>query len=225
MGPCRFAEPVKGPVTLDTFAGGSATPQVVFFMTARIVKSVNVSIARPLRVNGRTVMSGIGKLSVSDDVAVRPLGLEGDEQADPSVHGGLSKAVYAYPAEHYSFWQTVRAQARVSLWDDDLPYGSVGENLTITGLSELQAWIGDLLVFPDCTLAVSEPRFPCGKFNAAMGFAQASKLMAQSGWCGFYLAVRRPGSIRAGQAFEVVPGPREVGIAELFRARRSVTSD
>ena len=73
--------------------------------------------------------------------------------------------------------------------------------------------------FPNCALAVSEPRYPCFKFNAAMGFAHAAKLMVQSAWCGWYLAVREGGTIAAGEAFEVVAGPREVGIAELFRAR------
>ena len=81
------------------------------------------------------------------------------------------------------------------------------------------SWIGDRLRFADCELAVSEPRYPCYKFNAAMGFAHAGKLMSQSAWSGFYLAVNRPGTLRAGEAFEVVPGPREVGIVELFRAR------
>jgi len=100
-----------------------------------------------------------------------------------------------------------------------LPPGSLGENLTLTGLLESQVCIGDLLRFADCELAVSEPRFPCFKFNAAMGFKQASNLMAANGWCGFYLAVRQPGSLRAGERFELIPGPREVGISELFRAR------
>ena len=95
----------------------------------------------------------------------------------------------------------------------------MGENLTIAGLLESQVWIGDLLKFPDCTLAVSKPRVPCFKFNAAMGFNQAAKLMWANGWCGFYLAVREPGTLTAGQAFEVVPGPREVGIEEVFRAK------
>ena len=80
-------------------------------------------------------------------------------------------------------------------------------------------WIGDVLRFPNCELAVSEPRYPCFKFNAAMGFKHAAKLMVESAWCGSYLAVRSPGTIAAGQSFELVPGPREVGIAELFRAR------
>jgi len=183
------------------------------------VLSVNVSPARPLAVGERTVLSGIGKRAVAADVAVRRLGLDGDEQADPSVHGGLSKAVYAYPSEHYPFWRTVRAQAGVSLWDEPLPWGWLGENLTLAGLVESQVCIGDVLRFPDCALAVSEPRFPCFKLNAVMGFAHASRLMVQSAWCGFYLAVRVPGRLRAGDAFEVLPGPREVGIVELFRAR------
>jgi len=147
------------------------------------------------------------------------LDLEGDEQADLSVHGGLSKAVYAYPREHYAFWQTVRAQARVTLWDEPLPPGALGENLTLVGLLETQVWIGDVLRFADCELAVSEPRFPCFKFNAAMGFEQAAQLMSANAWCGFYLAVRVAGTLRAGESFELVPGPRDVGVTELFRAR------
>lgn len=181
--------------------------------------SVNVSLACELEISGRKVMTAIGKLPVIEPVAVKPLGLAGDEQADLTVHGGLSKAVYAYPSEHYPFWQTVRAQAKVALWDEALPPGSIGENLTLAGLLENQVWIGDVLRFPHCELAVSEPRFPCFKFNAAMGFNQATKLMAANGWCGFYLAVRVAGTLQAGERFELIPGPREVGIQELFRSR------
>lgn len=181
--------------------------------------SVNVGLARPLAVGGREVQSAIVKRPHDGAVPVQPLGLAGDEQADLSVHGGLSKAVYAYPVEHHAFWQTVRAQAGVAAWGEPLAAGTLGENLSIEGLLESQVWIGDLLRFPDCDLAVSEPRFPCAKFDAAMGFPHAAKLMTQSGWCGWYLAVRRPGTIAAGQHFTVVPGPREVGITELFRAR------
>ena len=76
--------------------------------------SVNVSTARSITIDGREVLTAIGKRGVSGPVEARPLGLEGDEQADQSVHGGLSKAIYAYPAAHYAFWQTVRAQARVA---------------------------------------------------------------------------------------------------------------
>jgi MOSC domain-containing protein YiiM len=184
------------------------------------VESVNIGVARPLGVGSRSVPSAIGKRAVAGRVGVGRLGLNGDEQADLTVHGGVAKAVYAYPAEHYAFWQTVRAQARVSLREEEtLPPGFIGENLTLRGLRETDAYVGDRLRFADCELAVSKPRFPCHKFAAVMGFAQAPKMMWQSAWCGFYLSVLVPGSIGAGDAFELVPGPREVGIAELFRAR------
>ena len=181
--------------------------------------SLNVSLAQMRDIGGREVMTAIGKRPTASQVEVRPLGLGGDEQADLSVHGGLGKAVYAYPSEHYAFWQTVRAQANVAAWGDTMAPGALGENLTLAGLLEDQVWIGDVLRFADCELAVSEPRFPCFKLNAALGFKHASKLMVANGWCGFYLAVRVPGSLRAGETFELLPGPREVGIPELFRSR------
>jgi MOSC domain-containing protein YiiM len=181
--------------------------------------SVNVSLAEPLMAGGRSVLSGIRKRAVEGPVEVRAMGLAGDEQADPSVHGGLAKAVYAYPFEHYPFWQTVRAQARLAAWDEPLLHGFLGENLTLEGLLENDACIGDVLRFAHCALAVSEPRFPCFKLNAVMGFPHAVRLMQQSAWCGFYLSVREPGRLAAGESFELVRGPREVGIDELFRAR------
>lgn len=183
--------------------------------------SLNRASTSLLLAGGRAVLSGIRKRAVEGRVAVRPLGLEGDEQADPSVHGGLSKALYAYPAEHYAIWQTMRAQAGAGSWGETLPHGFMGENLTLTGLLEAEACVGDLLRFPDCTLAVSEPRQPCFKFEAVMGFKQASKMMVQSGTCGFYLAVREPGSLAAGESFEIIPGPRQVTIRELFLAVRA----
>ncbi len=188
------------------------------------ILSVNIARAQPLQIGPRRVMSAIGKRPVAPDstVAANPLGLAGDEQADLSVHGGLSKAVYAYPSEHYPLWQTFRAQARVSLWDEALAPGAFGENLTLEGVLESQVWVGDRLRFANAELAVSEPRLPCFKFNAAMGFSQAVKMMVQSGQCGFYLAVLRPGTLRVGEAFELMAGPREVSIPELFRARARV---
>ncbi|MDE2399318.1 MAG: MOSC domain-containing protein, partial [Burkholderiales bacterium] len=176
------------------------------------VLSVNRAQARPIRIGERSVLTAIDKRAVAGPVAVGPLGLEGDEQADLSVHGGLSKAVYAYPQEHYAFWRTVRAQARVALWDEALAPGAMGENLSLEGLLEDQLWIGDRLRLPNCLLAVSEPRQPCFKFNAAMGFKQASKLMAESGYCGAYLAVVESGSVAAGDSIELIPGPREVNL-------------
>lgn len=189
----------------------------------RRVIAVNTGQVREADIHGRKVATAYGKRAVAGAVEVRPLGLQGDEQADLSVHGGLEKAVYAYPHEHYPFWATVRAQAKAGLWDQDLdtalPPGSLGENLTLLGLLESQVWVGDVLRFAGCALAVSAPRHPCFKFDAAMGFKQASKMMAQSGYCGFYLAVREPGWIAAGETYELVPGPRDVSIRELFQAR------
>lgn len=183
------------------------------------VLSVNLARVETRLIDGRRVATAIAKRAVTGAVGVLPLGLEGDEQADPSVHGGLSKAVYAYPAGRYGFWQGVRAQARAGAPDEVLPPGFMGENLTIEGLDEAQCFIGDRWRLPGCVLAISEPRMPCFKFNAVMGFNQAGKLMAQSGWCGSYLAVIEPGRVQAGDVIEVIPGPREVDIRELFMAR------
>lgn len=182
--------------------------------------SVNLAAATPMQIDGRTVLTGIRKQPVAGAVAVTPMGLAGDEQADHTVHGGLKKAVYAYGQQHYAFWQTVRAQARVAAPDALLPPGSLGENLTIEGLDEGRLWVGDHLRLPGCELVVSEPRHPCYKFNAVMGFNQAAKLMWQSGYCGSYLAVLVPGTLCAGDEIELIPGPRQVGLGELFRARR-----
>jgi MOSC domain-containing protein YiiM len=186
--------------------------------TGRVLQ-VSVGRARRVAIGGRQVLTAIGKTAVDGPVAVHPLGLGGDEQADLNVHGGLSKAVYAYPSEHLPFWQTVRAQAKLALWDEALPPGVLGENLLLQGLLETDLFVGDRLLLPHCVLAVSEPRFPCFKFTAAIGFAQAGKLMVQSGYCGSYLAVIEPGRVQAGDPIELQPGPREVNIRQLFKAR------
>ena len=150
-----------------------------------------------------------------------PLGLLGDEQADLSIHGGLEKAVYAYPSEHYEFWRNARRKAGVSPMDDSFAFGMMGENLTLSGVIESDVWAGDVLRFTNCALAVTVPREPCHKFNAAMGFASATRLMATSGFCGFYLSVREAGSIKAGESFELIPGRRSVSIPQLFNAKMS----
>ena len=184
------------------------------------VLSVNVARAERLAIGACQVVTAYGKQPIAGEVSVRTLGLEGDEQADPSVHGGLAKAVYAYPHEHYAFWQVVRAQARVASWVDALNPGALGENLTLQGLLEGDMWIGDYLRLPHCVLAISEPRRPCYKLDHAMGFSQASKLMLQSAYCGTYLSVIEPGTVAAGDEATLVRGPREVNLRDLFEARR-----
>ena len=175
--------------------------------------SLQVGRIAAMSVGERTVMSGIVKRSVRGPVAVREMGLAGDEQADPTVHGGLAKAVYAYPIEHYGFWGDQRQALGLSA---ELPPGSLGENLTIEGLLESSLFVGDRLVFPDCELRVTQPRKPCFKFVASMGDPQAARKMVRTGFCGFYLAVDRAGQIEAGQAFELVEGPRETPLMTLF---------
>ena len=225
-GPLRLASEPAGQSSHDP-QGGNRTPakpgparvQAVSRRPTRVL-SVNIARAAPLALpDGGTVPSAIRKRPADGPVAVRLMGLQGDEQADPSVHGGVSKAVYAYPHTHYGFWQTVRAQAGVAAWGEVLAPGSLGENLTLEGLDETDLWVGDQLRLPHCLLAVSEPRLSCAKLNAALGFRHAEKLMAQSGYCGSYLVVLEAGTVSAGDAIQLLPGPREVNIRDLFRAR------
>ena len=182
--------------------------------------SVQTGRAQPLQAGGRTVLSAIGKRPVDGPVAVAPLGLAGDEQADPDVHGGLDKAVYAYPSEHLPFWQALRRERGASLFDESLPPGFMGENLSLEGLLEHEVWIGDELHFPDCVLRVSAPREPCFKFTAVMGLPDAGRVMMERLCCGWYLRVAQPGSIAAGQAFRLVPGVRGLRVSEAFAAKR-----
>lgn len=177
---------------------------------------VQTAKATGMMIEGRRVMTAIRKTATSGAVAVAPLGLAGDEQANPDVHGGLDKAVYAYPSEHYEFWRQARADKGLGLIDDSLPFGFMGENLTLSGLLESDVWVGDVLEFPNCTLRVTDPREPCFKFNGVMGFNTAAKAMAQSGFCGFYLAVDKTGTIAAGESFRLIAGSRQMSIPSRF---------
>lgn len=181
--------------------------------------SVQVGAARPLQTGSRRILSAIGKRAVAGPVAVQPMGLAGDEQADLSVHGGLDKAVYAYPQEHYAFWQAQRREQGVSLFDEVLPPGFVGENLSISGLLEAEVFVGDELHFAHCVLRVTAPREPCFKFNAVMGFKTASRLMAVQARCGFYLSVAKPGTLTAGEAFNLLPGRRALSIQQAITGK------
>ena len=180
--------------------------------------SVNVGRIQPLQVGKRTMLSAIGKKPQRGAVAVHSLGLSGDQQANTQVHGGLLQAVYAYPHEHYNFWQEQRRAHAPSLFDETLPHGFMGENLTVTGLLEDAVFVGDVLEFPHCRLRVTAPREPCSKFTAIMGFGQAAKTMVQAGCCGYYLAVETPGTICAHETASVHAGPRKTSIAQAFRA-------
>ncbi len=201
-------------------------------MTPITVISVNSARTQRLNLGGHRFASAIGKRSVGEQrVPVARLGLLGDEQADPSLHGGIGKAVYAYPSEHYPRWQAWREQALAQAPDlfgptgaEPLPWGFLGENLTVAGLTESQVWVGDELHGPPqadgsrLVLRVTAPRKPCGKLVAVMGYVAAARDMVRHGLCGWYLAVEQTGSVAAGDVFTLRPGQRHLCITEAIRA-------
>ena len=167
--------------------------------------------------NYKSVASAIHKKVVSDlenpiSVEITTLGVMGDEQADLSVHGGVEKAIYVYPAEHYAFWNTLLTrETKASV---RLQHGAIGENFTIEGLLETEVFVGDCLHIGDLEFAVVKLREPCFKFNAAMKYKGASKAMLQSGFSGWYLRVLKTGTLTAGAAINIIPGARETSIAQ-----------
>ena len=189
------------------------------FHTSPVRKILNINVGKvaPLFVKeGETthrVVSGIRKQIIELSVRVGPLGIAGDEQADLSVHGGLDKAVYLYPHEHYAFWRDARE--RMLKQKSELLPGAMGENLTTTGLLETDLWVGDRLQIGEAILEVTEPRSPCYKFGAVMGYAQALKHMLQSGYTGVYLKVIQTGELQAGENITLLPGRRETSIAQI----------
>ena len=179
--------------------------------------TIQIGHVRPLRVGGRNMVSAIGKTTVSGPIDVGILGLAGDEQADLSVHGGLSKAVYALPSEHLTWWQAQRQTRGATMFEEALAPGHLGENLSLHGVLEQDLFVGDRLDFGGVVLRVTQPREPCGKFNAVMGYAQAAKDMVQSGRCGFYLAVDQVGRLQAGASFQIISGPRSVNVVQALQ--------
>lgn len=186
--------------------------------TRGAILSLHVGQVRPLKVGERVVRSAIAKQAVSGCVPVAALGLQGDEQEDLSVHGGVRKAVYALPRKHLAWWQAQRMQAGATLFNEAIEPGQLGENLSLEGVDEHEVFIGDELRFEGgVVLRVTEPRQPCSKFNAVLGYERAGKDMVQSGRCGFYLAVQRTGCLSAGERFTLHGGPRETSIATALQ--------
>jgi MOSC domain-containing protein YiiM len=168
-------------------------------------------------------MSAIRKAPISTPVKPIPvfcgvLGLEGDEQVDLTVHGGQEKALYAYPEEHYEFWcQALQTgESRRSMFSSP---GALGENLATRGLNETGVYLGDLWEIGEVTLQVTQPREPCFKFNAVTGDQYASKKMAVSGFCGWYMAVITPGILNVDKAIRIVPGSRQQTVEQAFKQK------
>jgi MOSC domain-containing protein YiiM len=159
--------------------------------------SVNVGLPRVVMSNGEPVSTGIFKEPVAGQVILRTLNLDGDKQADLSVHGGPSKAVYAYPSEHYEYWKRELPEIKL-LW------GMFGENFTTEGLLESELNIGDKFRVGSAIVTVTEPRMPCYKLGIKFGRSDMVKKFMASARTGFYFAVLQEGEVGAGDSIELV---------------------
>jgi MOSC domain-containing protein YiiM len=168
-------------------------------VSGRVV-SVNVGRPAPLPTGKRVVPSAIGKRPVTGTVAVRGVNLEGDDQADRSVHGGPDQAVYAYASEDLAFWSDVTGL-------DIAPGGVFGENLTVAGLDPSRARIGERWRIGTVELRVTGPRIPCFKLEARIGVRGFQKQFLHAGRPGAYFAIAQEGELQAGDAIEVVHRP------------------
>jgi MOSC domain-containing protein YiiM len=175
------------------------------------IVSVNVGLPREVNWQGKVVTTGIFKKPVDGPVTMRTLNLDGDAQADLTVHGGASKAVYAYPSEHYGYWRT-------ELPGVDLPWGMFGENFTTEGLLEEAIYIGDKFRIGETEVMVTEPRMPCYKLGIKFGRADIIKRFLASRRTGFYFAVVREGMVGAGDAAELIGREQqEISVADITR--------
>lgn len=173
--------------------------------------SLNVGLPRIVESNGEPVTTGIFKEPKQGPVMLRKLNLDGDRQADLTVHGGVSKAVYGYPVEHYEFW-------RRELPDMELPFGMFGENFTTEGLREDTLNVGDRFRIGEAELMVTEPRLPCYKLGIKFGRSDILRRFLQSRRTGFYFAVVKEGQVEAGDEIELLSrDSNNITIADITR--------
>jgi MOSC domain-containing protein YiiM len=180
------------------------------------LKLVSVCVGGPREVEsrGKMVRTSIFKAPVAGRRRVTTLNIEGDQQSDLSVHGGIDMAVYAYPSEHYAYW-------RGQLPGVDLPWGAFGENLSTEGLLEEGVRTGDRFRIGTAEFAVTKPRLPCFKLALKFGRPDMVKRFLRSGRTGFYLAVLKEGEIGAGDAIQALAGGEQgITIAEAVRKRQ-----
>ena len=178
-------------------------------MNARIV-SVNVGRPQDVQWNGDEIITGIFKKSISGQVKLHRLGLDGDTQVDLTVHGGPDKAVYAYPSEHYEYWKGI-------LQNKYLPWGYFGENLTTQHILEKSVHVGDRFRIGSTELVVTQPRFPCYKLGVRVGDMTMVRKFQASGRSGFYMAVSKEGVVEEGDAIELLDQHEEnPTIAQVF---------
>lgn len=175
--------------------------------------SVNVGLPQIIQDDTRSVHSAICKTSQTGSVMARGSGLAGDGQADLECHGGVDKAVYIFPYEHYPWFQRLLSR-------DDFVFGQFGENLTTAGLLEDQVRIGDRFGMGEVILEVSQPRVPCFKLGLRMGTSAVIAAMIDSLRTGFYARVVREGWLVAGNSFELVATNADnLTVQEVMRLR------
>ena len=174
---------------------------------------LSIQVGRPKIVmrDGEPVSTAIFKAPVTGRVKLQTLNLEGDRQADLSVHGGPSKAVYVYPVEHYDYWRT-------ELPEMDLPWGMFGENFTTQGLHESEINIGDKFQIGSSIVMVTEPRMPCYKLGIRFGRSDIIKRFLASERTGFYLSVIQEGEVGAADPIKIVEQAQEsVRVSDITR--------
>lgn len=175
------------------------------------IVSVNAGLPRTVQWHGCDVVTGIFKAAVDGPVPLRRLNLDGDGQADLVNHGGVAKAIYAYPSEHYPFW-------RERLPGTELPRGAFGENLTTEGLHETETCIGDRFRIGSAVVTVTQPRIPCYKLGIRLSRDEIVEEFLRSNRSGIYFAVAEEGVVGAGDAIErVYREPHGITVTEINR--------
>lgn len=159
--------------------------------------SLNVGLPRQVNFRGEVVNTGIFKEPVQHRVKLRTLNLDGDRQADLTVHGGIDKAVYSYAKEHYGFWFK-------ELNNMSLPWGMFGENFTTEGLLEEFVNIGDTFQIGTARVIATQPRMPCYKLGVKFGRMDIIKRFLASGLTGIYFKVLQEGEVRVGDAIKLI---------------------
>lgn len=179
------------------------------------MKIISINVGRPRLVmrNDEPVLTGIFKEPVAGRVMLRTLNLDGDRQADLTVHGGPEKAVYVYPSEHYAFW-------KLELPEMELPLGMFGENFTTEGMFETEINIGDRFRIGSAEVMVTQPRMPCYKLGIRFGRTDIIKRFLASERTGFYFSVLKEGEVGVGDEFELfdknASGVRVVDVTRLY---------
>jgi MOSC domain-containing protein YiiM len=183
------------------------------------ILSVNVSLPKEVDFEGQKVTTGIFKEPIEGRVMLRTLNLDGDKQADLTVHGGPDKAVYTYPIEHYEFWHKVYSKM-------EMPNGMFGENLTTEGLMEAGVNVGDVFKIGSSKVIATQPRMPCYKLGVKFRRMDVLKKFLASGRSGIYFKVLEEGEVGAGDPIiQIKKDTNWVGISDIVRLYTSDRED